>query len=93
MGRKSVNPVGALFFEYNKGSNTSKCKISDCPHPIMKGKHSMTLQKHVEQRHPKSYLVLVKEKKRIEHSDSDSDKADGFESNNKKLKVRSTILS
>ncbi|KAF0692039.1 zinc finger BED domain-containing protein RICESLEEPER 1-like isoform X2, partial [Aphis craccivora] len=85
MGRKSVNPVGALFFEYNKGSNTSKCKISDCPHPIMKGKHSMTLQKHVEQRHPKSYLVLVKEKKCIEHSDSDSDKADGFESNNKKL--------
>jgi len=26
----------------------------------------------------KSYLVLVKEKKRIEHSDSDSDKTEGF---------------
>lgn len=92
MGRTPLNPVSTLFFEYNKRSNTSKCTISDCPHLIMKGQHSMILEKHVEHRHQKSCLELLKEKKRIEHSDSDSDEVYGFDSSNKKLKVKSTIL-
>ncbi|KAF0721881.1 zinc finger BED domain-containing protein RICESLEEPER 1-like isoform X1 [Aphis craccivora] len=86
MGRKSVNPVSAMFFDYNKGNNTSKCKISDCPHPIMKGKHPMTLEKHVEHRHPESYLKLVKAKERIQNLDGDSDN-DDYDSRNKKLKT------
>lgn len=92
MGRKSVNPVSAMFFDYNKGNNTSKCKISDCPHPIMKGKHSMTLEKHVEHRHPESYLKLVKAKERIQNLDGDSDN-DDYDSRNKKLKVRNKIIT
>jgi len=64
-----------MFFDYNKGNNTSKCKISDCPHPFMKG-NSMTLKKHVEHRHPESYLKLVKVKERIQNLDGDSDNDD-----------------
>jgi len=55
MERSNSNPVRKMFFEYNKITDISKCKIMNCPHPSMKGRHSQTLKIHVFKRHLDDY--------------------------------------
>lgn len=46
MGRKNTNPVGRLFFTYNKETNESTCTVEGCVKRILKGHHSNNLETH-----------------------------------------------
>lgn len=91
MGRKQTNPVGSMFFVYSPTTDTSKCQLSNCPYPLMKGRHSKTLEKHIELRHPESYKELVKEKEKI-NNNSESSEEEKL-TPEKRLKVRYCYFS
>jgi len=61
MGRKTINPVGKLFFKYNVNKNDSSCIIEGC-HRKIKGRHSKNLETHAASYHADEYEVLVKSK-------------------------------
>jgi len=84
MGRKQTNPVGQMFFVYCSTTNVSRCQVLNCSYPVMKGRHSKTLEKHVELRHPEEYAKLLKEKEKINSSESSDEKY----SSEKRFKVR-----
>jgi len=58
MGRKNTNPVGRLFFTYNKETNESTCTVEGCVQRILKGHHSNNLETHIRSFHPVEYLNL-----------------------------------
>lgn len=84
MGRKQTNPVGQMFFVYCSTTNISRCQVLNCSYLVMKGRHSKTLEKHVELRHPEEYSKLLKEKEKINSSESSDEKC----STEKRYKVR-----
>lgn len=78
-----------MFFVYSNTTESSKCQISNCPYPMMKGRHSKTLEKHIEMRHPDSYGILLKEKENMNAGESSEDEISTPE---KRLKVSKIIL-
>ncbi|XP_060880137.1 uncharacterized protein LOC132952033 isoform X3 [Metopolophium dirhodum] len=60
--RSNSNLVNKLYFNYNAESDESKCKIQNCPHPVMKGHRSKTLENHILKRHPNEYKQLLIER-------------------------------
>lgn len=45
-----IHPV-LEHFKYDEATNKSKCLVVDCPHPILSGKHTYNLKKHLERKH------------------------------------------
>jgi len=86
MERSNSNPVGTMFFEYNKITDISKCKIINCPHPLMKGRHSQTLEKHVFKRHTDDYKKILIAKSNIKNKNDNPGHFD-----NKRQRVSSVI--
>jgi len=58
MERSNTNHLNT-FFKYNKQLNVSKCKIKNCPHPVMKGRRFQSLNNHILRRHPNEYRQLM----------------------------------
>jgi len=62
MGRKKSNPVGQLFFKYDREKNISTCKVEDCHRSVLKGNHSNNLETHIRSYHPQEYAILIESK-------------------------------
>lgn len=62
MGRKQSNPVGTLYFSYDKLKNLSTCKIKNCYKPLLKGKHATNLETHIRSCHKDEWAELEREK-------------------------------
>lgn len=58
MGRKKSNPVGQLFFKYDREKNISTCKVEGCHRSILKGNYSNNLETHIRSYHPHEYTIL-----------------------------------
>lgn len=48
--KMSIHPIFE-HFNYDEATNKSKCLVVDCSHPIMTGKHTYNLKKHLERKH------------------------------------------
>lgn len=59
MGRRKSNPVGQLFFNYDKEKDISTCEVEGCQRSILKGGHSNNLETHIRSYHPEEYKILI----------------------------------
>lgn len=73
MGRKKTNPVGQLFFKYDRVNNISTCKVEGCLRSILKGNHSNNLETHIRSYHTHEYTILIEAKnKSVEVKQNDN---------------------
>lgn len=53
------------YFNYDRETNKSNCKIKDCKFPSMHGKHVSNLVQHLKRRHPDASTEFLQKRKKL----------------------------